>query len=61
MKSLIFPSLFLALSLGAAWMQFTAEPNKVGENEILVMANQPSYIEKIDWVSDKQEVHIEQK
>lgn len=61
MKSLIFPSLFLALSLGAAWMQFTAEPNKVGENEILVMANQPSYIEKIDWVSDKQEVHIEQR
>ena len=25
------------------------------------MANQPSYIEKIDWVSDKQEVHIEQR
>ena len=61
MKSLIFPFSFLAISLGAAWIQFTAEPDKVGENEILVMANQPSYIEQIDWVSDKQEVHIEQR
>ena len=61
MKSLIFPTSFLALSLGAAWMQFTIEPDKVGVNEILVMANQPSYIEQIDWVSDKQEVHVEQR
>ena len=42
-------------------MQFTTEPDKVGDNEILVMANQPSYIQQIDWVSDKQEVHIEQR
>jgi len=61
MKSLLFPSFFLAFSLGAAWMQFTTEPDKVGENEILVMANQPYYIEEIDWVSDKQEVHLEQR
>ena len=61
MKSLIFPISFLALSLGASWMQFTSEPDKVGDNEILVMANQPSYIQQIDWVSDKQEVHVEQR
>ena len=61
MRSLIFPSSFLALSLGAAWIQFTSEPDKVGENEVLVMANQPSYIEHIDWVSEKQEVHVEQR
>jgi hypothetical protein len=51
----------LVLSLSAAWIQFTTEPDKVGDNEILVMANQPSYIEQIDWVSDKQEVHVEQR
>ena len=61
MKPLIFSTSFLAVSLGAAWMQFTTEPDKVGENEVLVMANQPSYIEQIDWVSDKQEVHVEQR
>lgn len=61
MKSLILPTSFLALSLGAAWLQFTAEPDKVGDNEILVMANQTSYIEKIDWVSAQQEVHVEQR
>ena len=61
MKPLIFSTSFLAVSLSAAWIQFTAEPDNVGENEVLVMANQPSYIEQIDWVSDKQKVHVEQR
>lgn len=61
MKSLILPASILAMSLGVAWLQFTAEPDKVGDNEVLVMANQPSYIEQIEWIADQQEVHIEQR
>lgn len=61
MKSLILPTSILVVSLGAAWLQFTSEPDKVGDNEVLVMANQPSYIERIEWVADQQEVHVEQR
>ena len=61
MKSLILPASILAISLGTAWLQFTAEPDKIGDNEVLVMANQPSYIERIEWISKQQEVHVEQR
>ena len=61
MKTLILPITILTLSLGAAWVQFTAEPDTLGDNEVLVMAGQASQIERIDWVSTKQEVHIEQR
>lgn len=61
MKSLFLPSFILVVSLGAAWLQFTSEPDKVGDNEVLVMANQPSYIERIEWVADQQEIHVEQR
>ncbi len=61
MKTLIVPSSILLLSLGGAWMRLTAEPDKIGDNEVLVMANQPTNIESIDWVSPKQEVRISQR
>ena len=62
MKSLFLPSFILVVSLGAAWLEFTSELDKVGDNEVLVMANQPSYIERIEWVvSDQQEIHVEQR
>ena len=61
MKSLLLPAAILGASLSAAWLQFTAEPDKIGDNETLVMANQATQIQHIDWVSTKQEVHIEQR
>ena len=61
MKSLILPTFILVASLGAAWLEFTSEPDKVGDNEVLVMTNQPSYIERIEWVVDQQEIHVEQR
>lgn len=61
MKTLIVPSTILLLSLAGAWMQLTAEPDKIGDNEVLVMANQATNIESIDWVSSKQEVHVSQR
>ena len=61
MKTLLFPAVILGASLGAAWLQFTAEPDKIGDNETLVMANQSTQIQHIDWVSSTQEVHIEQR
>jgi len=61
MRTLIIPTSILLFSLGAAWLQFTAEPDKIGDNEVLVMANQTTNISAIDWVSEKQEVHITNK
>lgn len=61
MRTLIIPTSILVLSLGGAWLQFTAEPDKIGDNEVLVMANQSTNISAIDWVSEKQEVHITNK
>ena len=61
MKTLIVPAGVLLLSLGAAWLQFTAEPDKIGDNEVLIMANQSTQIEQIDWIATQQEVHISSK
>jgi len=61
MKTLIVPAGVLLLSLGAAWLQFTAEPDKIGDNEVLVMANQSTQIEHIDWIATQQEVHVSRK
>ena len=60
MKSLILPTGILVASLND-WLEFTSEPDKIGDNEVLVMANQPSYIERIEWVADQQKVHVEQR
>jgi hypothetical protein len=61
MKTLIVPAGVLLLSLGAAWLQFTAEPDKIGDNEVLIMANQSTQIEQIDWIATQQEVHVFRK
>lgn len=61
MRSLYLSAGILFLSLGSAWMRFTAEPDKIGDNEVLVMANQVERISNITWTSNTQDVWIETK
>lgn len=61
MRSLYLSASILLLSLGGAWMRFTAEPDKIGDNEVLVMANQVDRITNIFWTSEAQDVLIETK
>jgi hypothetical protein len=61
MRSLYLSAGILLLSLGGAWMRFTAEPDKIGDNEVLVMANQADRISSITWTSETQDVYIERR
>ena len=61
LRSLIVPSTLLGTSLAIAWSRYTAEPDLVGDNEVLVMANQSSQISLIQWTSTEQSVRIERK
>lgn len=61
MKSVSLSAGILLVSLGIAWMRFTAEPDKIGENEVLVMAGQIEDIQKISWSSEKHDTVIDIK
>lgn len=61
MRSLYLSAGILLLSLGGAWMRFTAEPDKIGDNEVLVMANQAGRISSITWTSETQDVYLESR
>ena len=58
MRSVYLSAGILVISLSGAWLRFTMEPDKIGENEVLVMANQADRIQEISWKSEKQDVTL---
>ena len=61
MRSLFISTVILSLSLGLAWTRFTKEPNKIGDNEVLVMPAQESDLEIIEWLTEKADIRISKK
>ncbi len=61
MRTVFVSAGILVISLGAAWNQFTDEPDKIGENEMLIMAGRIESITNISWTSNQQDVFIERR
>ena len=61
MRSMYISAGVLLLSLTGAWVQFTAEPDKIGTDEVLIMAGRVESITNIAWTSEKQDVFIDGK
>jgi hypothetical protein len=49
----------LALSLGTAWHRWTAEPDAISGDDILVSQGDADKIELMQWTSEEQEVLVE--
>jgi hypothetical protein len=58
MRSVYISGSILLVSMGLAWLRWTAEPDKIGDNEVLVMQGKSDDIENISYVSTDMEVSI---
>ena len=56
-----FRGLALALLSGAAWVQWTAEPEPDLEGKVVLLQGDAEDIEKIIWKTDKEEAVLEQR
>ena len=61
MRSVLVYAGILILSLGVAWVRWTAEPDKIGEDEVLIAQGSADQIAQISYVSEKMEVLINVK
>ena len=59
MRSVIVYAGILILSLGIAWLRWTAEPDKIGENEVLIAQGSADQIAQVSYFSQQMEVLID--